>query len=394
MLSVEEAQALVLSDLTQLGSETVAVSQALGRVLAQPATARTSHPTADVSAMDGWAVRAADGLNLNQIGESSAGHPFKGTVGKGQCVRIFTGAVMPTGADSVAIQEEVRAEGAAITLAAPAPLGQHVRKRGQDFTQGQTLLSPGRRLSSRDIALLAAMNLPWIAVNRRPRVAVLSTGDELALPGEPIPEGGLPNSNSLMLMACIQEWGGEAFDLGIARDDFDSLVAKAKSATGCDLLITTGGVSVGAYDKVKDALAALGFSAGFHKIAMKPGKPLMFGHMGNLPVLGLPGNPVSAYVSAVLFLKPMLRRMQGLSPALPLPVPAMLAAPLPPGGGRQEYLRAHIETAQDGTLAVHPCPAQDSAMLSELSSANALILRPIKAAAAKAGDHVPVLPLD
>ncbi|MBF0267076.1 MAG: molybdopterin molybdotransferase MoeA [Alphaproteobacteria bacterium] len=394
MLSVEEAQTLVLSNLAPLGSETVAVSQALGRVLAQPATARTSHPTADVSAMDGWAVRSADGVNLTQIGESSAGHPFDGTVGQGQCVRIFTGAVMPSGADSVAIQEEVKADGMAITLDRPAPAGQHVRKQGQDFAKGQSLLAAGQRLTARDIALLAAMNLPWIGVARRPRVAVLSTGDELALPGEPIPEGGLPNSNSLMLIACIQEWGGEAFDLGIAKDDFDSLVAKAKSATGCDLLITTGGVSVGAYDKVKDALAALGFSAGFHKIAMKPGKPLMFGRMGGLPVLGLPGNPVSAYVSAVLFLKPMLRQLQGISPALASPVPAKLAAPLPAGGAREEYLRARLETAQDGTLAVHPSKAQDSAMLSELASANALILRPIKAAAAKAGDQVPVLPLD
>ncbi|MFA6021333.1 MAG: gephyrin-like molybdotransferase Glp [Rhodospirillales bacterium] len=393
MLSVEEAQALVLSGLSPLGCETMPLSQAFGRVMASPAIARTTHPTADVSAMDGWAVRAEDGLALTQIGESAAGHPFAGTVGQGQCVRIYTGAVMPKGADAVAIQEEVVANGSAITLGVPAPKGRHVRRQGQDFAAGQSLLGDGHRLTARDIGLLAAMNLPWLQLRRRPRVAILSTGDELAMPGEPIPEGGLPSSNGLMLAALVQNWGGEAVDLGIAQDDFDSLVAKAKGAYGCDLLVTSGGVSVGAYDKVKDALASLGFTAGFHKIAMKPGKPLMSGRMGDMPVLGLPGNPVSSFVAAQLFLKPMLRRLLGVSPELPVLETALLGTGLEAGGPRQEYLRARLERTGAG-LAVSPLPGQDSAMISELAAAQALIVRPAKTPAARPGDHVSVLLLD
>lgn len=393
MLSIEEAQTLVLSGLSPLDSETAPLTQALGRVLAAPAIARTTHPAADVSAMDGWAVRAEDGLSLTQIGESSAGHPFEGTVGAGQCVRIYTGAVMPRGADAVAIQEEVAAKGNAITLGVPAPKGQHVRKQGQDFAAGHSLLGNGHVLTARDIGLLAAMNLPWLQLRRRPRVAILSTGDELAMPGEPIPVGGLPSSNGLMLAALVQDWGGESVDLGIAQDDFDSLVAKAKGAYGCDLLVTSGGVSVGAYDKVKDALASLGFTAGFHKIAMKPGKPLMSGRMGDMPVLGLPGNPVSSFVAAQLFLKPMLRRLLGLTPELPALETAVLGTSVAPGGPRQEYLRARLERTGTG-LAATPLPSQDSAMISELAAADALIVRPAKAPPGSPGDHVSVLLLD
>jgi molybdopterin molybdotransferase len=394
MLSVKEAQTLVLSDLTPLGGETAPLNQALSRVLAQDVQARTTHPAFDVSAMDGWAVRAADGLELTQIGESSAGHPCPVEVGPGQCVRIFTGAVMPKGADSVVMQEDVTAQGTAIRLKSAVPAGNHVRKQGQDFAAGQVLLKAGHKLTQRDIALLAAMNQPWLQLRRRPRVAILSTGDELAMPGEPIPLGGLPNSNGLMLAACIQDWGGEPVDLGIAKDDFDSLVQAARGAAGCDLLVTSGGVSVGAYDKVKDALAALGFTAGFHKIAMKPGKPLMFGHLDKLPVLGLPGNPVSSYVAAVLFLKPLLNRLLGLSPELPEVADALLAAPVPAGGPRQEYLRARIARVANGTWQATPCPTQDSAGLSELAYANGLIVRPIKAPPGLLGDHVSVLLLD
>ncbi|MBF0166562.1 MAG: molybdopterin molybdotransferase MoeA [Alphaproteobacteria bacterium] len=394
MLSVEEAQGLVLAPLAPLGGETVPLSQALGRVIAEAPCARTSHPSADVSAMDGWAVIAACGVTHTQIGESSAGHPFLGRVGPGQAVRIFTGAVMPEGADSVAIQEEVTLEGTTIRLSGPVPPGLHVRKEGQDFKTGQSPLAAGKLLSARDIALLAAMNRPWVTVRRRPRVAVLSTGDELALPGEPIPAGGLPSSNGLAVAAMVQSWGADALDLGLAADDFDSLVAKARAAEGCDLLVTSGGVSVGAYDKVKESLAHLGFEAGFHKIGMKPGKPLMFGRLGRMPVLGLPGNPVSAMVAATLFLKPMLRCLLGLEPALPPILLAQLASPLPAAGGRQEYLRAGLERQADGRLAALPFKGQDSAMISEMAKAEALIIRPPKAPAASAGETVPILLLD
>lgn len=394
MISVEEAQLSVLSEIPLVGAETLPLTQALGRVLAENAVARTSHPASDVSAMDGWAVRAQDGLKLTQIGESSAGHPFAGEVGSGQCVRIFTGATMPAGADAVAIQEEVKTEGASIRLENPAPSGQHVRKMGQDFKTGQTLIAPGKLLAPQDVALLAAMNLPWLRLRRRPRVGILSTGDELALPGEPLPVNGMPSSNGLAVAALVQAWGGEAVDLGIAKDDFESLVEKAKAAHGCDLLVTSGGVSVGAYDKVKDALAALGFKAGFHKIAMKPGKPLMFGRMGAMPVLGLPGNPVSAFVTARLFLRPILRKFLGLDPAIETPQWAVLGASVGPGGSRQEYLRASLGRDTEGRWTATPLPTQDSAGLYELSQANGLILRPIKAPAAKAGDPTQVLLLD
>lgn len=394
MISVEEAQDYVLSEIPLIDSETLPLSRLLGRVLAEEARAWATHPPVDVSAMDGWAVRSVDGLSLTQIGESSAGHPFAGEVGPGQCARVFTGAALPKGADAVAMQEEVKAQGDAILLAAPVPAGRHVRRKGGDFSIGQPLLFPGKLLGPRDVALLAAMNLPTVAVRRRPKVAILSTGDELALPGAPLPSDGIPSSNGFAIAANVQAWGGEAIDLGIAKDDFESLVEKAKSATGCDLLVTSGGVSVGSYDKVKDALASLGFSASFHKIAMKPGKPLMFGRMGTLPVLGLPGNPVSAFVTARLFLRPLLRRFLGLEPAVETPIQATLCALLPKGGQRLEYLRTKLTRLSDGRLMARPLPKQDSAALFELSLADGLLLRPANAPEAQPGDTVFVIPLD
>jgi molybdopterin molybdotransferase len=391
VLPVAEARTRILAALAPTGAETVALPDAAGRVLAQPVVARLTQPPADVSAMDGYAVRAADataGATLRQIGSAPAGHPFAGTVAPGECVRIFTGSFVPAGADSILVQEDARADGDAITATAATAPGRFIRRAGLDFAAGDTLLPAGRRLTARDIGLAAAANHPWLAVHRRPRVGILATGDEIALPGEPLPAGGIVSSNAHALAALIRAAGAEALVLPIAPDDADAIAALAGGARGCDLLVTTGGASVGEHDLVQKALGPEGFALDFWKIAMRPGRPLIWGRLGETPMLGLPGNPVSALVCGVVFLLPALAVLSGLPAAATPTDTAVLGAALPENDGREDYMRA---TLDGGTVTAFA--KQDSSMLRTLAMADALIIRAPRAPALPAGASVEIIRL-
>lgn len=396
MISLEEARDRILGALTPTAAETVALAEAWGRVLARPVLARLTQPPADVSAMDGYAVRAADavlGARLAVIGAAPAGHPFAGEVGPGQAVRIFTGGFMPRGADGVLLQEDAEESGGVVTLREAVRPGRWVRRRGLDFTEGETLLPAARRLTARDIGLAAAANHPWLTVHRRPRIGILATGDEIALPGEPIPPGGIVSSNAHASAAAVRAAGGEPVILPIAPDDRDAIAAAAAAAPGCDLLVTTGGASVGEHDLVQQALGPEGFELGFWKIAMRPGKPLIWGRLGRTPVLGLPGNPVSALICAVQFLVPAIAVLSGLPPAPPPTILARAGAPLAENDRRFDHLRASLGTDRDGRPVVTPFPVQDSSMLATLARAEALILRPPHAPALPEGAEVEAIPL-
>ncbi|WP_333668909.1 gephyrin-like molybdotransferase Glp [Elioraea tepidiphila] len=395
MLSVEEARVRIVAALRPVGTEWVNIADAWGRVLAAPVTARHDKPLADVSAMDGYAVRGADcatvPVRLRVIGSAPAGHPFAGTVGPGEAVRLFTGSVIPVGADAVIIQEDTDLGQDTVEVRfAPRPR-QHIRRRAGDFAAGDTLLAPGRRLTARDIGIAASADRPWLAVHRRPRVAILSTGDEVARPGEPVPAGGVISSNSLALAAMVRAAGGEPIDLGIAPDDLDTIAEAARGATGCDLIVTSGGASVGAHDLVRDALAPAGLELAFWKIAMRPGKPFMFGRVGSTPLLGLPGNPVSALVCGLLFLVPAIEKLAGLPGEAPRPVRAIAGAALKANDHRADHLRAALARQEDGTLVATPFPVQDSSLMAGLARAEALILRPPHAPAVAEGEAVEVL---
>ena len=314
MIPVAEAVARITSAFSPLPAETVPLAAAHGRVLAADIVARLTQPPFAVSAMDGYAARAADvadpPVTLRQIGSVPAGARFEGTVGPGETVRIFTGAPVPDGADTIVIQENTRRDGDAITVRAGAPAGRYIRPAGLDFRAGEVGVAAGRRLDARAIGLAAAMNQPWLTVRRRPRIALLATGDEIVMPGEPLgePDRELQHARA---QGGGGGCGGEAIDLGIARDDADSLVRLAAGADGADLLVTTGGASVGEHDLIRSALKDEGLTLDFWKIAMRPGKPLMFGTVGGTRLLGLPGNPVSSLVCALVFLRPALARMLG-----------------------------------------------------------------------------------
>ena len=312
MLGVAEARARILDALRPTGPETVPLADAAGRVLARAVAARLTQPPAAISAMDGYAVHAADavaGARLRLVGAAPAGHPFPGGVGTGEAVRIFTGGFVPPGADGILLQEDATAEGDGVIAREAVTQGRWIRPAGLDFAAGEALLAPGRRLTARDIGLAAAANHPWLAVHRRPRIGILATGDEIALPGEPVPAGGIVSSNSFALAAMIRAAGGEPLLLPVAPDDPAALLATARGARGCDLLLTSGGASVGDHDQTVAALAREGFALDFWKIAMRPGKPLVFGNWNGLPVIGFPGNPVSTIVCAVVFLLPVLARL-------------------------------------------------------------------------------------
>lgn len=393
MISVDEARTRILAGLKPVSPETIALTQGYKRVLAQPLHARLTVPPADVSAMDGYALRAADATPnaiLQLIGEAPAGHPFTGRVGEGQAVRLFTGSVVPEGADAVLIQENTTPQGPDVQVNEPVTAGKNIRRAGQDFTLGDQILSAGQQLSVRDIGLAGAAGHPWLCVYRRPRIAILCTGDEIALPGEPLPAGGIANSNAAMLAAFVAAHGGEPLLLPIAKDTQDAIIAGAQAAKGADMLITTGGASVGAHDLVQAGLTQQGFALDFWKIAMRPGKPLIFGHVQDMPMLGLPGNPVSAYVCATLFLGPALARLRGLLPTAPRFSTARLAAPMKANDQREDYVRALISEDEAGWV-VTPLPVQDSSMLRALSRAGALIRRQPFAPAAETGTLVDIL---
>ncbi|HQT65484.1 MAG: molybdopterin molybdenumtransferase MoeA [Acidocella sp. 20-57-95] len=395
MLSVEQARAQILSAIKATGPETVALANAAGRVLATPVMARLTQPPADLSAMDGYAIRAADGVEkaiLSIIGTAPAGHPFAGHVSAGQAVRLFTGSVIPNGADTVIIQENVTRQNDTITVNEAAGAAKNIRRAGQDFATGDVLIPAGKLLTARDIGLAAAGNHPWVTVHRRPKIAILATGDEISLPGEAIAAGGIVSSNAHMLAAFVTAAGGEPVVLPIARDDITAIADGADAARGADMLVTTGGASVGDHDLVQPALQARGLSLDFWKIAMRPGKPLMFGNLGEMPVLGLPGNPVSAFVCALLFLQPAIAALGGLPGTAPTTETARLGAALKPNDQREDYVRAHLHRDSDGWVAT-PFGMQDSGMLRTLANAGALIKRPAFDAARGTGVAVEIIRL-
>ncbi len=395
MISVDEARAQILAPLRRTGVETVSLAQAVGRVLAAPVQARLTQPPADVSAMDGYALRAGDGqlgARLRVIGAAPAGHPFAATVGEGEAVRIFTGSFIPKGADAVLLQEDAVAEDGFVTVREATQAGRHIRSAGQDFAAGEVLVEAGRRLSARDIGLAAAGNYPWLSVHKRPRIAILATGDEISLPGEAIGPGGIVSSNAHALAAFVSASGGEPVILPIAGDDLAAIAAGADAARGADMLVTTGGASVGEHDLVRQGLAERGLVLDFWKIAMRPGKPLMFGALGDMPVLGVPGNPVAALVCALLFLRPAIDRMSGLPGDAPEMEWARLGAALKPNEQREDYMRATL-LRQGMDWVATPFSVQDSGMLRNLARADALIRRPPHQAALQAGDLVEIIRL-
>jgi molybdopterin molybdotransferase len=396
MISVDEAVARVTAAFAPRPSEVVLLADALGRVVAEDTSTLIDQPPWPVSAMDGYAVRAPDvrsaPATLRVIGSAPAGHPYQGRVGAGEAVRIFTGGVVPDGTDAIVIQEDAEQAGDKVTLKVAAQPGKHIRKAGLDFTKGAVLACAGHRLRPRDLALLAAGDISVIRVRKRPRVALAATGDELSPPGHPHGPGGIVASSGYGLSAMISNWGGEAVDLGILPDNAEALGTLPARAEGCDLVVTMGGASVGDHDLVRSALQPKGFVLDFWKIAMRPGKPLIFGRLGKTPFLGLPGNPVSSFVCAILFLKPALAAMLGETHANPLR-PARLAHALPANDTRQDYLRASLTLRGDEWWA-EPFAVQDSSMQSAFAAADCLILRAPHAPAAAVGDSIEILPLD
>ncbi len=394
--TVAEAQARILAAVRPLETESVALADAHGRALAQAVDARRDQPPFAASAMDGWAVRRADALtdaaSLRIIGESAAGRGLDRAVGPGEAARIFTGAPLPDGADCVVLQENAAREGDQVRLGPLDGAPSHIRSRGGDFQAGERLLEPGVRLDAWRLSLAAAAGLARLEVTRKPRVAILSTGDEIVPAGEPVGPWQIWNSGGPALAALCESWGGVAVVMPPAGDTEDALAA-AVAGLEADLLVTVGGASVGDHDLVKPALARVGLKLILDGVAMRPGKPSWFGRLGeSVLVLGAPGNPASALVCAELFLRPVLLRLQGLDPQRPT-VHARLRAPLPANGPREHYLRGRLSTAEDGTVEVLPMPDQDSSLVAVFAAASALVRRPAHAPARALGDPVEILPL-
>jgi molybdopterin molybdotransferase len=396
MISVAEAVQRITAVFAPLETESMPLGQALHRVLAEDIRARLDQPPSPVSAMDGYAVRAGDAASvpatLRVIGDAPAGHPFDGKLGKGDAVRIFTGGVVPEGADAIVIQEDTSRDGNIVTVREAAQSGRHIRKKGLDFAHGDVLARAGRKLRARDLALLAAGDIPTVPVRRRPRVALAATGDELSPPGTPHKPGGIVASSGYGLSGMIDAWGADVIDLGILPDTAEALAALPARSKGADVIVTMGGASVGDHDLVRTALEPHGFVLDFWKIAMRPGKPLIFGRLGATPFLGLPGNPVSSFVCAILFLKPALAAMLGQTTKNALRT-ARLTHELPTNDSRQDYLRAALLFRDDEWWA-EPFAVQDSSMQSAFAAADCLVVRAPRAAAAQTGDRVDILPLD
>lgn len=396
LISVEEALLRVLDGVSVLPAEEIPIDAAHGRILAATLASRRTQPPADLSSMDGYAVQAADiaelPAKLNVIGESAAGRPFQGSMKAGDTVRIFTGAVMPPGGDQVVPQENVTREGDLVTINS-APKGKFVRRQGFDFKAGQVMLEAGRRLNARDIGLAAAMDHATIMVARRPRVAIIATGDELVEPGGGDAPDKIVASNPLALAALIRQEGGEPITLGIFPDKLDAIGGAIRAARNLDIdvMITIGGASVGDHDLIAPALTQEGFTLAFHRMAMRPGRPMLLGLADKLRVIGLPGNPVSSFVCSFLFLVPLLRKMQGRTDTLPQTEPAILGRAVEANDHRQDFLRAKFTRGGDGRLIATPFKLQDSSMQAVLHAADGLIVRAPHASAATEGAPCDVL---
>jgi molybdopterin molybdotransferase len=390
LLSVAEALERVLEHAAPLPAEEAPLSQAAGLVLAYPLKARRTQPPADVSAMDGYAVRSGDVANppvrLKIIGEVAAGRPFTHPVGPGEAARIFTGGVMPEGADAVVIQEHTKRDGNHVSVEKSSPRGRHIRARGLDFKAGDALLAAGHRLTARDLALAAGMNHPLVSVHRRPKIALFATGDELVPPGTEPGPGQIVSSNNFALEALAHSEGADVDDLGIVRDRLDDTVAAVRSARakGADILVTSGGASVGDYDLVQKAFTAEGMELSFWRLALRPGRPLMHGRLGTTHVLGVPGNPVSAFVCGFLFLVPLIRRLTGRTDLRHATESAMLGSDLAENDERADYMRATLGDGPQGPVAT-PFPIQDSSMMAPLAKADCLVIREPYEPAAKVG---------
>jgi molybdopterin molybdotransferase len=395
-MPVSEALQRVLADAAPPATEIVPLGEALGRVLASDLAAKRTQPPADVSAMDGYAVRADDvataPATLEIIGEVAAGHPFEGTVGPGQAARIFTGGLVPEGADCIVIQEVTKRHGNRVTIERSGIRGKNIRGKGIDFNEGQVLLTHGTRLNDRDLMLAASMNHARIEVHRRPKVAVLGTGDELVPPGSELKDGEIVYSNGFAITALAQADGAEARDFGVARDRVDDIAAHIRKARdwGADVLVTSGGASVGEHDLVQRALKAEGLDLSFWRIALRPGKPMMHGRLGSLRVLGMPGNPVSSYVCSFLFLVPLIRKLSGRSEVEHVLDQAVLGRELPENDEREDYLRAVLTRGPDGDVAT-PVNTQDSSLMAPLSRSGCLVIRKPFAPAASARSACDIL---
>jgi len=396
LLSVAEALEQVLAHAAPLSAEEVPLAEADGRVLAYDLKARRTQPPADVSAMDGYAVRASDvataPARLKVIGEVAAGRPFTATVGPGEAARIFTGGVVPAGADTVVVQELAARDGDRVEVQKPTVKGRNVRPQGLDFRTGDALFAKGHRLTARDLALAAGMNHPLLPVYRRPKLALFATGDELVPPGTEPGPGQIVYSNGYALAALAREEGADVTDLGVVGDKLDETIAAVRRARdlGADILVTTGGASVGDYDFVQAAFAAEGMALSFWKVAMRPGRPLMHGRLGAMQVLGVPGNPVSSYVCAFLFLVPLIRKLSGRDDLVTPAESAVLGCDLPVNDERADYLRATLNDSADGPVAT-PFSTQDSSMMAPLAKAGCLVIREPHAPPAKAGSRCTIV---
>jgi molybdopterin molybdotransferase len=398
LMPVADALNAILEGIRPLPEETVALDDALHRTLARDVAARRTQPPAPMSAMDGYAVRTQDalaGARLKVIGESAAGRPFDRSIGKGEAVRIFTGGVVPDGADTIAIQEDVQREADVITLAEAVPAPRHIRGTGIDFREGDVLLTRGTRLTDRDLSLAASMNHPALPVCRKPKVAILATGDELVMPGSQPGPGQIIYSNTYAIRALVRSSGAEPIDLGIARDTMEETRAAIRRAEvlGADILLTTGGASVGEHDLVKPSFEAEGIGIKFWKIALRPGKPMMHGRKGAMSVIGLPGNPSSSYVCSFLFVVPLIRAFLGSAHVAHCIEPAILGHGLPANDHRQEYMRARLAINDDGIAVATAVSHQDSSLLNNLSVADVLLIRPPMAPAAAAGARCNIIRL-
>jgi len=393
LMPVTEVQARIVNAVEPLDAETITIFEAAGRVLAEDLGARLTQPPFAASAMDGYAVRSADIVSipacLKLIGRSAAGHGFNGEVGAGEAVRIFTGAPVPVGADTIIIQENTKViDDGAVAILEPATIGQYIRAIGYDFAEGDRLLAAGMELNSRQLMLAAAMNQATVSVRRKPIVAVLANGDELVQPGQSPGPGQIISSIPAGMKAAIAAWGGEPLLLDLARDSKESLVARVRDGRNADVLLTIGGASVGEHDLVRGTLEDMGARFEVLRVAMRPGKPVMFGFLGDQRILSMPGNPASAIICARVFLKPLVDRFLGRARS-DEPRTARLAVPVEANGEREHYMRAGL--SEDG---VAPIGDQDSSLMNAFANADCLLVRPARDPALQAGSLVRVIPLD